>query len=178
MKKRFWLGLVLGLVIAGLSTFGWQEWRLIQQRELGEQQIIKLNQQIEKLTKDVESLRSQNTSTQQPPKDNINLKEVILQRGKEVLTSIKNNDMDKLASYVHPDKGVRFSPYSHVDSKKDIVFKPKQVKDISLSQEDHLWGNYDGSGDPIQLTAKEYFKKFVYDQDFLNAKQIHDQWKI
>jgi hypothetical protein len=34
------------------------------------------------------------------------------------------------------------------------------------------WGNYDGSGDPIRLSIPAYFKKFVYDADFLQAEQV------
>ena len=30
----------------------------------------------------------------------------------------------------------------------------------------------DASGDPIRLTARQYFKQWVYDRDFLNAKNI------
>ncbi|MEX2591982.1 MAG: hypothetical protein WD426_04350 [Anditalea sp.] len=33
------------------------------------------------------------------------------------------------------------------------------------------WGNYDGTGKDILLTPGEYFNKFVYDVDFLNAEQ-------
>jgi hypothetical protein len=36
----------------------------------------------------------------------------------------------------------------------------------------YLWGEEDGSGDPIRLTYAAYHRKFVYDHDYLRAKQI------
>ncbi|NJD02611.1 MAG: hypothetical protein FIA99_08460 [Ruminiclostridium sp.] len=35
-----------------------------------------------------------------------------------------------------------------------------------------LWGSFDGSGDPINMKFSEYYKKFVYNADFLEAPQI------
>src|SRR5690606_19219061 len=36
-----------------------------------------------------------------------------------------------------------------------------------------LWGQYDGTGDPIELSVKDYLEKFVYDVDFLNAEEVN-----
>ncbi|MNI87506.1 hypothetical protein D3C73_1447100 [compost metagenome] len=33
------------------------------------------------------------------------------------------------------------------------------------------WGAYDGSGDPIKLTFRDYYKAFVYDRDYANAEK-------
>lgn len=39
-----------------------------------------------------------------------------------------------------------------------------------------IWGNYDGSGDVIRLTAQQYLEKFVYNADYLHAEKIgYDQ---
>jgi len=35
-----------------------------------------------------------------------------------------------------------------------------------------VWGAYDGTGDPINLTFEGYYNKFIYDVDFANAKII------
>jgi len=40
------------------------------------------------------------------------------------------------------------------------------------SEEVYIWGEYDGSGDPIKLTFAQYFDKFVYDHDFANAEKV------
>ncbi len=34
------------------------------------------------------------------------------------------------------------------------------------------WGDYDGSGLPIDLTPGEYYNRFIYDRDFANPEEI------
>ncbi len=97
---------------------------------------------------------------------------IIKSRANEVILSIKNRNMEKMADFVHPNKGVRFSPYSCIETGVDVVFMASQIKSIFNDQTKHEWGSYDGSGEPIKLTFKEYFDKFIYDQDFAKAKEI------
>ncbi|HAA25207.1 MAG TPA: hypothetical protein DCE11_03680 [Ruminiclostridium sp.] len=99
-------------------------------------------------------------------------KSIIEDRATNVLTAIKNYDMEKLADAVHPDKGVRFSPYAYVDVDKDLVFTAEEVKNLAADTKTYLWGYYDGSGEPINLSFSDYYKRFIYDADFLNAEQV------
>lgn len=99
------------------------------------------------------------------------IRDIIEERSRDVLTALKNKDMVKLSQAVHPDRGVRFSPYGHVDTKADLVFTANQIKNIASDTKVYTWGSYDGSGEPIQLTFMDYYNKFVYDEDFLAAKE-------
>ena len=99
-------------------------------------------------------------------------KKVIAGRAREVLQALKGKDMNRLSSFVHPRKGVRFSPYNYVEAESDLVFSRKQVKGLLASRKRYLWGAFDGSGDPIRLTFRAYHKRFIYDVDFLRAKQV------
>jgi len=100
------------------------------------------------------------------------IKSVIDDRATEVLTAIKNYDMEKLAGAIHPDKGVRFSPYAYVDVDNNLVFSAAEVKNLATDSKKYLWGYYDGSGEPITITFSDYYKKFIYDVDFVNAEQV------
>lgn len=100
------------------------------------------------------------------------IKSFINSRATEVLTAIKNNDMGSLSKAVHPVKGVRFSPYSYINESADVVFTADKIKDIGSDATKYLWGNYDGSGEPIKLTFSDYYKKFIYDEDYINAKEV------
>jgi len=100
------------------------------------------------------------------------IKSIIKGRATEVLTALKNYDMDKFSQMVHPDKGVRFSPYAYVQVEKDVVFSPDKIKALGEDNEKYLWGIYDGSGEPIELTFEDYHKKFIYDADFINAEEV------
>ncbi|MGD9222546.1 MAG: SH3 domain-containing protein [Desulfobacteraceae bacterium] len=97
---------------------------------------------------------------------------VIADLATKVLRSLKQKDMKKFASYVHPLKGVRFSPYAHVDEDSDKVFTASAVVGLLEDKQKQLWGYYDGSGDDIQLTFADYYQHFIYSHDFLNAKQV------
>jgi len=100
------------------------------------------------------------------------IKSIIEKRSLDVLTAIKNYDIEKLADAIHPDKGVRFSPYGYVDVENDLVFTAEEVKKLAEVPKQYLWGYYDGSGDPIMLSFSDYHKKFIYDVDFVNAEQV------
>ena len=100
------------------------------------------------------------------------LKSIIDKKAKEVLYAIKSKDMDKLSVEVHPTKGIRFSPYSYVNESSDLVFSSKEIKEIKSNATEYLWGNYDGSGEPIKATFSDYYERFIYDADFINAKEV------
>jgi len=97
---------------------------------------------------------------------------IIATRSQEVLLALKQKDMKKLASFVHPTKGVRFTPYSYVNLKEDLVFQSSNLKSVLEDTTRHLWGYYDATGKPIKETFLKYYDKFVYDQDFSNAEKI------
>ncbi len=90
----------------------------------------------------------------------------------ETIMLIKDKDMNTLSQYIHPTKGVRFSPYFFTDTEKDQVFTADQIAGLMRSTETINWGAYDGSGEPIELTFKDYYERFVYDKDFANPHVI------
>lgn len=92
---------------------------------------------------------------------------------KQVLTALKNKDYESFAGFIHPAQGVRFSPYGYVDTATAMVFSARAFLDeLSKKPQTKItWGQYDGTGEPITLTIEAYFKKFVYNADFLNAPQ-------
>jgi len=97
--------------------------------------------------------------------------EVIASRANEVILAIKNRDMETLSTFVHPTRGVRFSPYAFVQE-SNLVFMPDQIRGILADRTKYTWGAYDGTGFPIELTFEEYYEEFIYDQDFANAEEI------
>jgi len=96
----------------------------------------------------------------------------INETAREAINALKDKDMEKTAKLVHPGKGVRFSPYAFVDVKNDLVFSANDVKDLLSDTTIYTWGSYDGTGDPIELTFEDYYKKFIYDVDFANAEKV------
>lgn len=89
----------------------------------------------------------------------------------EVLTTLKAKDYKAFTAYFHPTEGVLFSPYGFIDSKASR--KVTKTAFMKLIEENTAvnWGSYDGTGDPILLTAQNYVEKFVYNADYLNAEK-------
>jgi hypothetical protein len=109
----------------------------------------------------------------------INKDSTLLVLRKEILTAIKNKDYEKFASFIHPVEGVRFSPYGYIMPEGDAKLGNKEFLDkIKQKSLKINWGSYDGTGDLIQLTIQDYFKKFVYNVDYLNAEKISINKKI
>lgn len=99
-------------------------------------------------------------------------KAVISKKAKATVEAIKNKNMKQLKTMIHPDKGVRFSPYTYVDKKSDLVFKPSQIGKLPTSKTVYTWGAYDGSGNPIKATFNQYYRNFIYDRDYKNMKKV------
>jgi len=109
-----------------------------------------------------------------PQPTNGEVKMTVMARAREVATAFRDRDMAKLAIMVHPDKGVRFSPYSFVRTGQDgdVVLTANEVRLILADSRSFTWGVSDGKGDPIVLGFWSYVQGFVYDRDFLAAPVV------
>ncbi|RAU93053.1 hypothetical protein [Paenibacillus sp. YN15] len=84
----------------------------------------------------------------------------------KAVTALKERDWAALALAAHPDNGVRISPYTHVDTKQDVVLTREAVRQLKDDKTVRTWGTYDGSGEPIKLTFAEFYDKFLYNHDY------------
>ncbi|HEY8392710.1 MAG TPA: BsuPI-related putative proteinase inhibitor [Capillibacterium sp.] len=99
-------------------------------------------------------------------------KAIIANLATAVMEALRAKDAEKLASFVHPAKGVRFTPYTYVNPGQDLVFTPEEIRNFFNDDRRYLWGHYDGSGEEIRLTPGEYYAAFIYTADFLQAEAI------
>lgn len=103
------------------------------------------------------------------PKD---AKKIIEKSAKELIYAISIKDAEKITDFIHPTKGVRFTPYTYVSVESDVVFHKEEMKNFFKDQNVYQWGHYDGTGDPISLTPGEYYEKFIYSADFIHAEKV------
>lgn len=89
----------------------------------------------------------------------------------KAVTALKEQDWAALALAAHPDKGVRISPYVHVDTKQDVVLTREAIKQLQKDKTVRTWGTYDGSGEPIKLTFAEFYEKFLYNHDYAKPEK-------
>lgn len=88
-----------------------------------------------------------------------------------VLLALDKKDYTTLAGFIHPEKGLRFSPYGYIDTVAHLHFSPESFLNAVKTNKLLKWGSMDGSGEPILLTPINYFNKFVYDKDYKNAPE-------
>ena len=93
---------------------------------------------------------------------------------KDILTIIKERKYEQLIGFMEPGGSVRFSPYGYIDTVTDRKLTGEEIIKMVNEKDSKkfYWGTYDGSGDSLLLTLNHYFKKFVYDADFLHAEKI------
>jgi len=93
---------------------------------------------------------------------------ILLKISTEILKAIKKRDYYKLVSFIHPKYGVRFSPYAYIDTSGSRVLFSESLVKISKQHKPINWYS-SWEGEPEFLTVDQYFNKYVYDVDFLNA---------
>ncbi len=96
----------------------------------------------------------------------------VLAVSSQVVLALKAKNMNRLAGFAHPTKGVRFSPYGYI-SKNDLVFKINEIKTLWRSKKVYRWGEYDESEKPIKMTFAKYYELFIYDYDFAKPDKIN-----
>jgi hypothetical protein len=96
---------------------------------------------------------------------------IIEARSRNALNVLKLPHMSRLSNYVHPTRGLRFSPYVSADN-SDRVFSRNQVRYLGNSTQPYHWGEADGTGDDILLTWRNYYRRFVYDRNFVAAPKV------
>ncbi len=85
----------------------------------------------------------------------------------QITAALRDRDYAGLETYIHPELCLRFTPYAYLNPDNRILC----AQDLEQIDPDQiqLWGHYDGSGLPINLTFWEYHEKFVYDLDYYQA---------
>ena len=99
------------------------------------------------------------------------LPQEIVSMGQITLVALKDYKYEKVEELVHPDICLRFSPYPYM-ADTNLLFCPGELIDTVNSDNIINWGNYDGTGEPIQLTFGDYHDNFIYVADFDSAPII------
>ncbi|MBS3752757.1 MAG: hypothetical protein KGY46_05135 [Anaerolineales bacterium] len=95
----------------------------------------------------------------------------LFEKSNQVLQALKEKDFRTLSDFVHPEKCLCFSPYPTLHP-EDLVFCPAQIKTLAADQTKYEWGQFDGTGKPINMTFSEYYERFIYDVDFAHADLV------
>ena len=89
-----------------------------------------------------------------------------------VLDYIKDGDYEALSLLAHPELGVVFSPSATVTLSTNRRFSAEQIAGFDNDSTVYIWGVFNGSGEPIEMTLDEYFAEFVFPRDYRGASVI------
>ncbi len=109
--------------------------------------------------------------TNAPPPAGQSPQQAVLDQAFIIVRALKEKDFDAVASYVSPKMGLHISPYASVKDTEQ-VFPADKVPSLLADNSAYLWGVYDGSGKPINLSFIDYYAKFIYDEDYASAPQL------
>lgn len=90
-----------------------------------------------------------------------------------VAEALEARDLERLAELVHPETGVRFSPYAYVEPEEHVILTREDLRAAAAGAAlERSWGHHDGTGQPIELTFREYLDRFVYDAPYLAQGRV------
>ena len=138
--------------------------QLRQQNQVLADQLLDAQRQISNLETQVATLIAQLDST---PPEATPLPEdpnFVAGLANEVLRVLQNRDFAALATYMHPQLGVRFSPYGYINPDSDLVFTREEVANFALDETVYTWGTEAGSGLNIDKNVEDYWERFVTSQ--------------
>ncbi|MFC5470327.1 hypothetical protein ACFPPD_16595 [Cohnella suwonensis] len=114
---------------------------------------------------------SPSASASPSPSQPVTAQAALVDKAKDIAGLLRERDISSLQDYIDPDLGLRFSPSVHL-SDTDLSFKPDQLPGFKDSKK-RVWGTADGSGDPIELSFRDYYEKFVYNKDYADAPDVN-----
>lgn len=78
-----------------------------------------------------------------------------------ILPLLQAKDYATLATFIHPQAGLRFSPQLFIYTNTDLVFTREQVANFVLDNAIHTWGTHAAKGDLLQLSVVDYWNEYV-----------------
>ncbi len=95
----------------------------------------------------------------------------------QILNLLQKEQYDKFIGFIHPEKGMRFSMYAHVDPQKNKVFSREDFQKYINSNIRFTFGEKDGTGEKYVISLGKYIQEWVLKRDFSKAELLHNTFK-
>ncbi len=82
-----------------------------------------------------------------------------------VITILQDNQLWNLVEWIHPEKWIRFSPYTYIDVDEHNVLFPEDI--INNIDQNFIWGYTDWKWDAIDMSISEYIGMYAGNADYL-----------
>jgi len=78
-----------------------------------------------------------------------------------ILPLLQARDYATLATFVHPQAGLRLSPQLFIHTDTDLIFTREQVANFATDSNIYTWGTHAAKGDLLQMSVVEYWVEYV-----------------
>jgi hypothetical protein len=95
--------------------------------------------------------------------------DIMLPIGVDVINTLDPLNFEQLFSFSNPSKGILFSPYLYINKETAVILTKEKVEEHIAANKIINWGDFDGSGEPIEMNVQNYFNRFVYDKPYKDA---------
>lgn len=101
-------------------------------------------------------------------KTSLTLEEIAI----EICDLLKEEEFLKIEKHINSDNQILFSPYLYIDEKNSQTLTLSEWKKLYDSEEKQNWGIWDGVGGDVELTAKEYYNRFIMRGDYCEGGEL------
>lgn len=123
----------------------------------------------------VEEIKKDSVAIQNP--ENLTKDQEIQKLNSALISMIKLKNYNQISEFIHPEKGVSFSMYAFTDPTTVKNFSKSEFEKYVNTNIKFTWGNHDGTGEPLVLSVKDYFEKWVYKRDFSWSKYSFNEFQ-
>lgn len=103
--------------------------------------------------------------------------ESIKKTNERILDILQQKKYWDLSSYIHPEKGVRFSMYAYVRPEKDKVFSLSNYRRYINTDVKFTFGEKDGTGELYVTSLKSYLDLWMYKRDFTAGQYYENTFR-
>ena len=82
-----------------------------------------------------------------------------------VITILQDNQLWNLVEWIHPEKWIRFSPYTYIDVEEHNILFSGDI--INNTDQNYVWGYTDWKWDAIELSISDYISMYAGNADYI-----------
>ena len=97
---------------------------------------------------------------------------IISKKAEKIINIIAEKNFQELSKYIHPVNGAFFSTLNRFSINSNLKFYVEDIHNFLDNQKVYRWGGIPGSAIPIELNPPDYFDRYIYNNDYINADKI------
>ncbi|MBU4538175.1 MAG: hypothetical protein L6264_11185 [Weeksellaceae bacterium] len=104
-------------------------------------------------------------------------REILKSLNDEIIQTLKTKNYTKFSTFIHPEKGIRFSMYAFIRPEKDKHFNTEDFMTYIGKPTKFTWGEKDGSGNLLIISLGDYLETWAFKRDFSSSEFSLNEFK-